>query len=498
MRKIRRLRALGRDPLPRRPLPGLRGVFSGLEKQERVLSMAEQPLTFGETLSRWMKTHRLSSSSVAVLVGAKSATSVSRLRHDQCAPKRCEAFLNDLLAASAITPPEERAFRAALAVNRRAGRRLIGDEGFHRLLFPDAGAAEEGRIPDVSFLSEADEVELLCYQPVTAEICAWLQRLLARLGKRIRIRCVVPEPWPGDTLRFAVDALPLLCEARCSLAAAPVQAHSPTQLCVLRCRKGKRQREWLLAPLPGAKPRLLPMAKPCGLFDFMLSLEEAAAPINQIRPLETPESCMDFLREYYAKERGAEICLLQADLCMSMIPPEILQNAVDDAMPQPDFLEAMLALRRLAYLRFANQREKKKATHLLLSRQALRRFMDTGVSGDHFAMMRPFTPEERRTILRQLLEQAESNPALDLRLAREESIFGRYVFASFSGSGVLVSPAATDYVQTADAAPYCEAFLPDKAFARAFRDYFCGTLLPREAFSRAESIACLRRLAGVS
>lgn len=457
--------------------------------------MAKQSLTFGDVLSQWMRTHRLSSSAVAALVGAKSATSISRLRNNQCSAKRCEAFLSELLAATAVAPDEERRFRDALTINQRASADFVSTEAFRRLLFPKERSAENWEMPDMPFLAEAEAVELLCYQPMNAAFCGWLQGLLMLLGERLHVRCMVPSPWPGDTLRFAVEALPLLCDARCSFGALPLQASGTTPLCVLRSQNKGRQREWLLARVPGETLRVLPMPEACGLFDFMLSLAEGATPINRNRPLSTTESCISFLEECYHKEHGAEVCLFQADLCVSFVPPEILQSAMDDVVAQcPAFHDAALDLRRLAYLRFANHREKKKATHLLLSRQALHRFMKTGVTGNHFALMRPFTLMERKTILRQLLELAESNPAFDLRFAREEGIFGPHAFSSFSGSGVLVSPAATDYVHTAGASPYCEAFLADPAFARAFRNYFCETLLGCHALGRAESIAYLRTL----
>ena len=60
--------------------------------------MTEYAITFGQCLERWMHAHHLTSASLAAMTGARSATSISRLRRDQCTPKLCQTFLDTLLA----------------------------------------------------------------------------------------------------------------------------------------------------------------------------------------------------------------------------------------------------------------------------------------------------------------------------------------------------------------------------------------------------------------
>ena len=455
--------------------------------------MAESPLTFGTCLDQWMTTHGLSGAALAAMTGAKSATSISRLRHNKCTPKRCEAFLAALLSASpaVVSAEEERRFRTALEVSRLASNAVSQDEEFRQLFFPQetvlpAFLPEQAKALSMSMT----EGSLLCFYPVSATFFHAIQAVLNQLGNRIRIRCFLPAPWPEQALHFAVDALPVLCDPRCTIAMLPPKATCLGHLAVLRYRREDGCWCEELMVLSAKRIHTLPLPDGCGMYDFFLSLTSAAEAINPPQPLSTPESFLAFMERCYAREQGAEICLLHAGPCMELFPVEILQNALMGAEEIPGYEQLALDIRRVAYLRFINHFEKKKPTHLLLSRRALVHFMQTGRLEDHLAFLRPLTLEERTAVLRHLKHQAETNPAFDLRIARDERLFGAHTFVSCGGAGVYVCPSATDYVHTAGA-PYCEAFLPDPAFAKAFRDYFCRVLLPEHALSREDSVRVL-------
>ena len=58
--------------------------------------MAAVRRTFGEYLSKWMADRRLTAMALARLTGEKSATSIARLKADECTPSRCWTFLEQL------------------------------------------------------------------------------------------------------------------------------------------------------------------------------------------------------------------------------------------------------------------------------------------------------------------------------------------------------------------------------------------------------------------
>ena len=86
----------------------------------RPADMTEYAITFGQCLERWMHAHHLTSASLAAMTGARSATSISRLRRDQCTPKLCQTFLDTLLTLpdGRLSPEEARQFRTALEYTR--------------------------------------------------------------------------------------------------------------------------------------------------------------------------------------------------------------------------------------------------------------------------------------------------------------------------------------------------------------------------------------------
>ena len=458
--------------------------------------MTEYAITFGQWLERWMHAHHLTSASLAAMTGARSATSISRLRRDQCTPKLCQTFLDTLLTLpdGMLSPEEARQFRTALEYTRVQLNRMPEESAYRRIFLTESRRRSSLLLEQIRpLLQNADEVHVLTFQRPNFLLFDDLASLLNAYGNKIRIYCCLILTERLNGLHFLADAMPVLCDPRCRIVQLPPTASSPGEMSILRVREGQVWHEHLLVSQPGKKARVLALPYGSELFDFFWQATDDASPLNTTMTLDTPEDCLSYLEQNYLYEKDAELCIIHADPCVPFVPLDILQEAFRAGIPNEAYQQQLLALRRICYLRFSNLHTKKRATHMILSCSGMERFMATGITTDHFAILRPFTLEERKAIIRSLMEHMKEGRNLTLRLSREERLFS-HSFVALCGHGVIINPAATnasiDYISL----PVCECALADPSLARSLRNYFCNNILPCHTLSAEESYAFLAGL----
>ncbi|MDO4837451.1 MAG: hypothetical protein Q4B32_03550 [Clostridia bacterium] len=451
--------------------------------------MTEYSMTFGKCLDQWMLDHDLSAAEVAAITGTGSTTTISRLRHDQCTPKRCLTFLESLLAAqdAPVSPQEETRFRASLNVNRMQSGPVDHEEAFHRIFFPAAGSRTDLLLRQLQpLLEDALEIHVLTFQHSSTVLFQDLMSLLDTFGDRMHVQCclhmVQSEEMPG----FIADAMPVLCDTRCRVSMLPEHASSPGDLSILRCRKRDAWQEWLLLAQPSKKIRMMSLPDG-GLYDFFQQVAVDAKDLNYVYDLSDFRSCAEHLEALYQMEKDTETCIMQEDLPFACMPIDILHAAFRSEREDHG---TMVDLRRISYLRCTNMLTKKRATHLLMSCRGVENFMATGQLKRKVMELRPFTVEERKSILSALIAYAEQNEHFDLHLSGEDQLFVSHNVSANLGHGVALMPGSYEgYL-------HCDTFVHDAGFARSLRRYFCKTLIPCYAMSKEDSIAFLKHLVG--
>ena len=446
-------------------------------------------MTFGKCLDQWMLDHDLSAMEVAAMTGTGSITTISRLRHDQCTPKRCLAFLEALLTAeeAPVSAQEETRFRASLNVNRMQSGTMDHEEAFHRMFFSAERTQTTLLLRQLQpLLEDAAEIHVLTFQHASTMLFQDLLSLLDAFGEKIHVQCCLHRVQSEEMPGFIADAMPVLCDTRCRVSILPEHASSPGDLSILRCRKNDTWQEWLLLAQPSKKIRMMSLPD-SGLYDFFQQVAVDARDLNYVYDLSDFRSCAEHLEALYQMEKDTEVCIMQEDLPFACMPIEILHSAFHNEREDHG---TMVDLRRISYLRCTNMLTKKRVTHLILSCRWMQNFMATGRLKRKVLELRPFTVEERQAILNAIIAFAEQNEQFDLHLSTEESLFANHNVSANLGRGVALMPGSYDGFL------HCDTFVQDAGFARMMRRYFCKTLIPCYAMSKEDSIAFLKHLVG--
>ena len=204
-----------------------------------------------------------------------------------------------------------------------------------------------------------------------------------------------------------------------------------------------------------------------------------------------------YTRQYAELERDCLICSIKPDIHINCLPVELLAASMSEGLAQAGEdagkeLQALWdTLVQVHADRYRNMSCKRRPTHLVYSLSAMERFMRTGVQSDHFFIQRAYTVEERRAIVRLLLEQMQNDPYFNVWFLRPELPEIRAEMTFYEGKGVLLMDAYTSYDLHDD---HSEAVVPMPEFMQSFQRFFMDVLLGQLVLSRAESMAALERL----
>ena len=157
----------------------------------------------------------------------------------------------------------------------------------------------------------------------------------------------------------------------------------------------------------------------------------------------------------------------------------------------PELRALVDALKQVHNSRVDNMRSKRKSTHLVYSLQAMEHFMRTGVLTDQFFIQRAYTVQERREIIRTLLDAMRSCPWFNVHFLREGVPVPGYEISYYDGKGVMLMNAYTGYDLDAD---HSEALITLPAFMESFRSYFMDELLMSWVMPRSDTLRELERL----
>ena len=209
------------------------------------------------------------------------------------------------------------------------------------------------------------------------------------------------------------------------------------------------------------------------------------------------EDFVAYTAQYAALEEECAIYSIKPDVHFNCLPTQLLLGAVTEGFEQAGLAEGaelnelMAALVKIHDARNANMFTKHRPTHLVYSMPALERFMQTGVQTDHFFIQRAYTVEERKAIIRHLLQVAAENPFFHIHLLRADFPEVQNEITLYEGKGVLMLDAYTGYELSEN---HSEALITLPAFMQKFRSYFVNELLRKHVLSPAETRAALEQM----
>lgn len=465
----------------------------------------QDKMTFGACLAAFMRGRGLSVAALTRITGTKSATTVSRLVHDQSTPKRCSAFLETLLASFHDLTAEERVLlQQGLATSHAHTEDALTRQALQDLLLTPPQEPPASPLSELLLShTDAEQYDVYCLQCADGHILQAFDRLLRHNHQQVNIYHFAEGPIALGLPTFLSLARSFLCDPRYHLVyrsdGHPGATWRPGNLMILRTLRNHREQQFFVIPKPGGQYSMLPIDAATDMYSFLLTASrEAFAGTDTVTStwnLTTPRNSLNYLTRSYQREKGRISSLLRTrpDLCM--VPLQLLRDQYTDA-PTLQFTsvrEYYMELRRLCFLRHSNRMEKPQATRIIFSREGLRAFMQDGLLMEHFRSLRPYTPEERRKILHHLLQQSQESSGLHLYIAKDERLFGQLHISGYD-SCVQFAPIMPDFIGAGGSRPYAEAFITDNVFVRLFHDYFTQVVIPQLTYTEEESRMILRQL----
>lgn len=207
-----------------------------------------------------------------------------------------------------------------------------------------------------------------------------------------------------------------------------------------------------------------------------------------------------FTNTYRKLEERCNIYKFRPDLCICYIHENIVNAALMDgcrkleiSFPNSTISEVTNIHRK----RYNNIFSQKRATQLVVSATAMRKFAETGFQSDHVYLMRPYTVTERIQILSSCINQMNANPYFIIYLLTEEAeklIYSNntpFEMVCYEGKCVQLTPAITDYNFNSG---HSEVFIDDPLFIRQFTDFFLNDLVANYTQPKKETIKFFKNL----
>ncbi|MBQ7139017.1 MAG: helix-turn-helix transcriptional regulator [Clostridia bacterium] len=481
--------------------------------------------SFGECLKRCLAEEGLSASEAARLVGFSSRNSIFRILSGEASAEIKLRFLRSLHEAIGMQWPEKHWYdlQTALSVERLGQIRYQENKAFERLLYRMEDAIPSYRIHAVESAGTVEpralsdllkEVALAPKAEIIITGCckAGLSRLLAdcceeagregRLSIRhyfdtgvsvvtrniLGVLPLVSKPWYNARL-VEPSSCPAEMQAIYRLHCIHVQrwdeSGNPSwTICVHYDEENFTFQDWH-----------------AGLCPAVALLDRWRFQLELLKPLpsaaEGPGVFVEYTKQYAALEENCAIFSVKPDAHFNCIPTYLLEQAVMEGFEQsgiaagPELVELIGALKQVHEQRYHNMFAKHRPTHLVYSFADMERFMRTGVLTDQFFIQRAYTVEERREIIRVLLDAMRELPYFNVHFLKEGAPPLRYEISYYEGKGVLLMDSYTGYDLDSD---HSEALITLPAFAQSVKRFIQDELLPHYVLSRSETIQALEYL----
>lgn len=481
--------------------------------------------SFGECLKRCLKEGGISASEAARLVGFRSRNSIFRILSGDTSGEVNLRFLSALHQALGSEWPEDRwfALQEALDVERLGLERYQANRAFHQVLhdqmetipeyvvseFLADGSTKEFPLADVlAGAAGAARAEIVITGCCDSGLTLLLADKCAEAGARgtltirhyidtaeetvcqniLGILPLVSKPWYNARL-VAPGSCPAEMMAIYRLHA--IHIHRWDEAGKLYGSMYIRYDEQHFTNRFEAEGRC-PAVDVLDRWRFHLELLKPMPKVS-----EGPQVFVEYTAQYAQLEDNCTILSIKPDVYFNCIPAALLEQAVIEGFEQsgmaagPELVELVKTLKQVHDRRFDNMMHKRKPTHLVLSLPAMERFMRTGVLSDQFFIQRAYTVDERRQIVRVLLETMRQQFYFNVHFMKEGAPALRYEISYYDGKGVLLMDAYTGYDLDAE---HSEALITLPGFMKGFQRYFKEELLTHYVMSRSETISAMERL----
>ena len=480
--------------------------------------------SFSECLKRCLQEGDLSASEAARLVGFRSRNSIFRILSGDAGADIKLRFLQQLHEKLGAQWPDERwyALQEALSRERLGQVQYEASQGFRRVMYEqekplDAvvqlidheGENQERTLAEIlDYAANAAQTEIVITGCCDSELSQLLAERCGKAGDegRLHIRQYI-DTNDATIARHILGVLPLLSKPWYNArlvgpGACPEEMLALYRMHVLHiCCKDEAGHQSGGMLIRFDKTHFATQWRVDGALSFMQVLDRLRFDLDLLKPIarggDGPEVYLEYTRQYAAMEENCAIFSIKPDVHFNCIPSDVLEQAILEGFAQaglaagPELHALVEALKAIHDRRFANMMNKRKPTHLVYSLPIMERFMRTGVLSDHFFLQRAYTVEERRRIIRVLLDAMREKPYFNVHFLRQEVSPLRYEISHYDGRGVLLMDAYTGYDLWAD---HSEAFITLPAFMDSFKRFFQDEFLVHYVMSRAETIREMERL----
>jgi len=480
--------------------------------------------SFGDCLKRCLKENDLSASEAARLVGFRSRNSMFRILSGEAGVDVKLRFLEKLRENVGDAWPDAHwlALQESLSVERVGADRYRANLAFSRVLQAVEDTGEytahhyraDGQMVDVPLKKVLEESCLADRAEIIITGCCdnGISRLIAETCGEAASRGRLTVRQYIDTAETVVTqnilgVLPLVSKPWYNARLVEPGSCPPEMMAIYRLHCIHVQR-WDGEGRPSWTIMVRYDEHNFTLQDWHEGLCQALTVVDRwrfhlellkpmIKAADGPDHFVAYTEDYARLEENCAIYSIKPDAHFNCIPTALLEQAVLEGFEQsgmaagPELMTLIEALKAVHDRRFANMISKRRPTHLVYSLPDMERFMRTGVLSDQFFIQRAYTVEERRKVIRVLLDTMRSQPYFNVHILREEAPPPKYEITLFEGRGVLLMDAYTGYDLDRD---HSEALITLPAFVESFRRYFKEELLNHYVRPRAEVLRILENL----
>ncbi len=227
---------------------------------------------------------------------------------------------------------------------------------------------------------------------------------------------------------------------------------------------------------------------------LLREMEEDRQPLIRSWPeISSLEDYITFTRSLAALEQNTEIWDVKPDPCLCYIPVDIQKAALSEGpIPQEQLTPVMDSLFKVAKNRNDNIYTKRKVTHVILKKNAMRHLALSGKTLDHFWGFRAYTREERLRIFGVLLHQAMENKYFHLHFLNDDDALRDTNIMIYGGKGIFICNSDTDYNLGKKHTDLLVT--PPESFLKSFQQYYMTVLVRELCLSESESIEYLTYL----
>ncbi len=480
--------------------------------------------SFGDCLKRCLKENGLSASEAARLVGFRSRNSMFRILSGEVGDDVRLRFLEKLREALGDSWPDKDwlALQESLSVERLGAERYEANRAFARILQAEEQPADyvvhqrlqDGavrHIPLQEVLNEVcgvDKAEIIitgcCDSGISRLIAETCGAAASRGTLSVRQYIDIDESCVTQNI---LGVLPLVSKPWYNARLVEPGSCPPEMMAIYRlhcihfqCWDGAGKPYWNICvrydkenfTFQNWQEGMCPAVEVVDRWRFQLELLKPLAKAN-----DGPESFVAYTEQYAYLEDSCTILSIKPDVHFNCIPAQALEQAILAGFEQsgmaagPELVALIDTLKVVHNRRFDNMMHKHRPTHLVYSLPDMERFMRTGVLTDQFFIQRAYTVEERRQVIRALLEAMRTQPYFHIHILKEDALELRYEITSYEGRGVLLMDAYTGYDLERD---HSEALITLPVFMESFHRYFLDELLPHYVRPRADVLRILENL----